>query len=166
MSTTTQQLTNKYGKLAAWVYHLDKPIGKSFGDVAYYQSRLEGVSGTILEGGVGNGRILIPLTQAGLKVEGFDASFDMLEFCRKECADRGIVTSLRQERFLTFSYTKLYEAIIIPAGSFQLITDFNEAIAVLKRCKDALMDKGRLIIDLSTLEQLSLTAPRVRQWPI
>ncbi len=52
-------MENVYGKLAAWVYHLDKPIGHSFGDLEYYRERLAGCTGAILEPATGNGRILI-----------------------------------------------------------------------------------------------------------
>lgn len=33
-----------YGDLASWVYHIDKPIGHSFGDIEDYLARLEGCS--------------------------------------------------------------------------------------------------------------------------
>ncbi|WP_244649064.1 hypothetical protein [Neoaquamicrobium sediminum] len=69
---------NRYGKLASWVYDLDKPVGRSFGDVEYYLQRLAGCDGPVLEPAVGNGRILVPLLEAGLAVEGFDASEEML----------------------------------------------------------------------------------------
>lgn len=51
-----------YGDLASWVYHIDKPIGHSFGDIEYYLARLEGCSGPILEAGVGNGRVDVTLS--------------------------------------------------------------------------------------------------------
>lgn len=49
-----------YGKLSSEVYHIDKYIGKSYGDVEYYDEKLKG---KILEPTVGNGRILIPLLE-------------------------------------------------------------------------------------------------------
>lgn len=30
-------MQNRYGKLASWVYNLDKPFGRSFGDQEYYR---------------------------------------------------------------------------------------------------------------------------------
>ncbi len=49
-----------YSKLSSEVYNLDKYIGRSFGDVEFYQARLEGCKGPILEPGVGTGRISSP----------------------------------------------------------------------------------------------------------
>jgi len=63
-----------YSKLSSEVYDLDKYIGRSFGGVEYYYDRLESCTGNILEPGVGNGRILIPLLEKGLAIDGFDVS--------------------------------------------------------------------------------------------
>ncbi len=50
-------MPNEYGKLASWIYHIDRPIGHSFGDLGYYRQRLDGCDAPILEPAVGNGRI-------------------------------------------------------------------------------------------------------------
>ncbi|WP_374846094.1 hypothetical protein [Brucella ciceri] len=63
-------MNNRYGTLASWVYNLDKPVGRSFGDVEYYQQRLRESDGPILEPAVGNGRVLVPLLEAGFSVGG------------------------------------------------------------------------------------------------
>jgi SAM-dependent methyltransferase len=66
-----------YGTLASEIYELDKPIGHSFGDTEYYTRLLGAVRGKILEPAAGTGRILIPLLEAGLDVEGLDTSPEM-----------------------------------------------------------------------------------------
>ncbi|MCC9044018.1 class I SAM-dependent methyltransferase [Myroides sp. M-43] len=160
------ELTNRYSTIASWVYHIDKPIGRSFGDVEYYLERLKNCNGTILEPATGNGRILIPLLERGLQVEGFDASLEMLSYCKQECETRKLKTVIKQEMFNNFSYSEPFEAIIIPAGSFQLITDTDEAIEVLKRFKLALKEGGRLIIDLSPISALAERPMLARQWNV
>ena len=52
------------------------------------------VKGKILEPAVGNGRILIPLLEKGLDVEGFDFSEDMLALLQKNCKERALHTKL------------------------------------------------------------------------
>ena len=74
---TITEMRNRYGSLCAEIYDLDKPPGSLF-DIAYYQGRLRDLEGPILEGGVGTGRMLVPLLEAGLTVEGFDHSPEML----------------------------------------------------------------------------------------
>jgi len=109
-----------YGTLATEVYDLDKPIGSSFGDVEYYRRKLAGITGRILEPATGTGRILIPLLQSGLDVEGLDTSPDMLAVCRQHCHDRGLDPVLRQADMTTFAQAGAYQAVIIPAGSYSM----------------------------------------------
>jgi hypothetical protein len=110
-----------YGKLASEAYDLDKPIGSSFGDVEYYRDQLAGIDGPVLEPAVGTGRILIPLLAAGLTVEGFDTSPQMLDLCRRNCQARGLDPVLHQADMTEFVQPHTFAAIIVPAGSIVLL---------------------------------------------
>jgi SAM-dependent methyltransferase len=85
---------SSYGMLATEVYDIDKPIGHSFGDVEFYLGRLRSCTGRVLEPAVGTGRMMIPLLEAGIKVEGVDNSPEMLAICRARCAERGLEPAL------------------------------------------------------------------------
>lgn len=159
-------MQNKYGKLASWIYHLDKPIGHSFGDLEFYRQRLTECGGPILEPAVGNGRILIPLLEMGLAVEGFDASQDMLQHCRQECLKRDLAATLTCQTFEQFRYDRRFAAIIMPAGSFQLITETASAVAVLKRFWEHLQPGGRLILDIDPIESVISEAMPARRWAV
>ncbi|MDQ0214014.1 SAM-dependent methyltransferase [Oikeobacillus pervagus] len=137
-----------YGKLSAEVYDLDKFIGKSFGDVEYYSERLKDIKGRILEPAVGNGRILIPLLEKGLNIEGFDLSLDMLNLCKKHCAERGLSPRLSQLNMSDFSLEQRYEAIIVPTGSFLLLHQREDSLNALRCFYEHLEMGGRLILDL------------------
>lgn len=156
--------TNRYASLAALVYHLDKAIGRSFGDLEYYAERLAGETGPILEPAVGNGRALIPLLAKGLDVSGFDTSPEMLALCRAECAARGLSPELALARFEDFVVAEPQVAIVIPAGSIQLVTDPAETERVLRRFFGALRPGGRLIFDLDSLAALADREPSARRW--
>lgn len=157
-------MQNRYATLAAWVYELDKPVGRSFGDVEFYLERLNGVSGPVLEPAVGNGRLFVPLLEAGLDVKGFDASDEMLAYCRTACESRSLPASLSRQTFEAFSYDERFEAILVPLGSIQLVTDYEAALGVLKRFHDHLAPGGRLILDLDAIDGF-LDAPHsVRTW--
>jgi len=140
---------NRYGSLSAWVYDLDKPIGHSFGDVEFLLGRLKGCAGPILEPAVGTGRVLIRLLEAGHDVEGFDGSDEMLEICRRNCRARGFSPPLSWMRFEDFQYDRKFAAIVMTAGTFMLIGEFETACAVLRRFHDHLLPGGRLILDIS-----------------
>src|SRR5262245_39754188 len=114
-------MSKLYQRLSAWAYDLDKPPGRSFGDIEFLTSRLADCRGPILEPAVGTGRVLIPLLEAGLTVEGFDASDEMLERCRTNCRARGLSPRLDKMQYESFQYDHTFAAIIIPAGSFELI---------------------------------------------
>jgi hypothetical protein len=156
---------NRYGSLASLAYQLDKPVGRSFGDVEFYLAALEGSSGTVLEPAVGNGRVMVPLLEAGVQLEGFDASPEMLALCAQNCAAHGLPAPVSQLRFEEFAGGGPYRAIIIPAGSLQLITDFGTALEVLARFRSSLDKGGRLIVDMGTPGAFFHTAARRRHWP-
>jgi len=142
-------IDNRYGSLSAWAYDLDKPIGHSFGDIEFLLGRLKGCKGPILEPAVGTGRVLIRLLEAGFDVEGFDASNEMLEICRRNCQARGFSPRLSQQRFESFQYDRKFTAIVMTCGTFMLIDEFATACAVLRRFYDHLEPGGRLILDIS-----------------
>jgi hypothetical protein len=69
---------SKYGELCTEVYDHTKKIGDSLGgDVEYYRDQLKHTKGRILEAMVGSGRVLIPLLESGLVIDGVDYSPEM-----------------------------------------------------------------------------------------
>ncbi|MEH2243187.1 hypothetical protein [Nostoc sp.] len=60
-----------YGPLCTEVYEITKPIDRDYPDVRYYIRHLSSIGGRILEAMVGTGRLLIPLLEAGINVEGY-----------------------------------------------------------------------------------------------
>jgi SAM-dependent methyltransferase len=152
-----------YGTLATEVYELDKPIGCSFGDVEYYGRQLAGISGPILEPATGTGRILIPLLEAGLEVEGLDSSPQMLAVCRQHCRDRGLDPVLREADMTTFVRPGAYQAVIIPAGSITLLDGRGAAFQALTAFRESLVPGGRLIVDVPASRLVTEPEP-MRYW--
>lgn len=157
---------NQYGNLASQVYQLDKPIGVSFGDIEYYRSRLASVAGAVLEPAVGNGRFLIPMLQAGIKIAGYDSSPQMLQLARAAVEQLALNTTLSQADFASFESDQLYAAIVIPAGSFQLVTEFDQACQLLTQFYQQLESGGRLMLDLDASQLIFNQQPSVRHWQL
>ncbi|WP_163579741.1 class I SAM-dependent methyltransferase [Gracilibacillus saliphilus] len=153
-----------YSKLSSEVYDLDKYVGLSFGDVEFYSDRLASCEGNILEPGVGTGRILIPLLEKGLNVDGFDVSAEMLEICRNNCEKRGFNPKLFKEKMEAFSLDTKYEAIIVPTGTFLLLHKREDSIQALKNFYDHLSNGGRLIIDTFLQTDLKIDEVSTRTW--
>lgn len=155
-----------YNKLSSEVYQLDKYIGLSFGDVEFYSERLAICKGDILEPGVGTGRILIPLLERGLNVEGFDASNDMLQICRENCERRGLNPTLFDGEMQSFSLAREFEAIIVPAGTFLLVHERADSLRALKNFYNHLSDGGKLIVDLFLPIDFRMGKVSTRTWEI
>jgi SAM-dependent methyltransferase len=152
-----------YGPLAAEVYELDKPVGRSFPALEYYARQLAGITGRILEPASGTGRVLIPLLEAGLAIEGLDSSPDMLAVCRQHGLDRGLNLVLREADMTTFVDPGAYQAIIIPAGSIMLLDGRDAVPQALAAFRESLTPGGRLILDVDAPCLVTQPAP-TRYW--
>jgi len=139
-----------YGPLCTKVYDITKPIGHSLGgDIEFYSNLLQDCSGRILEAMSGSGRMLIPLLEAGLKVDGVDYSEAMVQSCRSRCAQRALpMPELFVADLETMHLPFRYEAIIIPGGSLMLIQDRSSSIQIMQKLYDHLQPGGRLVFDL------------------
>lgn len=155
-----------YNKLSSEVYNIDKYIGLSFGDVEFYSDRLDSCKGEILEPGVGTGRILIPLLEKGLKIDGFDVSEEMLKICRNNCEKRGLHPKLFEGKMESFVLDKRYEAIIIPTGTFLLLHKREDSFNALKNFYNHLYNRGKLIIDIFLQTDLTVGNVSTRTWQI
>lgn len=153
-----------YSKLSSEVYDIDKYIGHSFGDVEFYRDRLVSCEGKILEPGVGTGRVLIPLLENGLKVEGFDISEEMLKICQNNCESRGLHTALSKNKMESFAFDTRYEAIIIPTGTFLLLHKRENSLKALKNFYRHLSNGGKLILDISLQTNLTVGKASTRTW--
>lgn len=111
-----------------------------------YVHHLQNVSGPILEAMSGSGRLLIELLRSGFDVEGVDNSQSMLESCKKRCATLTIQPIIYEQSLQSLSLPKKYAAILVAAGSFQLLKK-SEALSVLMLFKQHLKPNGFLLLD-------------------
>lgn len=138
----------EYGELSTIFYELTKPVGFSIeGDIEYYTKELEGISGLVLEAGVGTGRMLIPLIKRGVKIEGVDSSPEMLEQCSINLKKHEVEARLYEQDLMNLSLPNKYDAIIMPAGSFCLLPR-DRAKDILDIFYDHLYEDGKIVIDI------------------
>ncbi|MDC1141922.1 class I SAM-dependent methyltransferase [Planctomycetota bacterium] len=135
---------NSYGQLSTLFYDWDKPHAPEIA-LAWFASRL---NGRVLEPMCGSGRFMIPLLESGMKVDGVDTSIEMLDACRKriagheECAN--VYQQSLQELDLAF---REYESAFIPASSFCLISDREQALGALIRLHEHLTNDAAVLIE-------------------
>ena len=63
-------------------------------DVGFYVAESRKSGGTVVELGVGTGRIAIPIAEKGKRVIGVDSSREMLATCRRRAEDAGVADLL------------------------------------------------------------------------
>jgi SAM-dependent methyltransferase len=138
-----------YGKLCTEVYELTKPVSGNYRDVPYFIQHLSKINGRILEAMVGTGRLLIPLIDAGLNVEGIDTSPDMLNACKHNCAARNLNPILHEGSIENLDVSGKFSAIVVALGSFMLLGSRKAAISALQAFAKHLEPNGRIFIDLA-----------------
>lgn len=138
----------EYGELSTTLYELTKPVGRSInGDIEYYFDKLSAIKGRVLEAGVGTGRMLIPLVEKGLIVDGVDLSREMLTACQANIIQHKIESALYLQDLTDLDLPDPYEAIIMPTGSFCLLPK-SKIKATLTSFYNHLEENGQLIFDI------------------
>ena len=140
-----------YAKLCTEFYDLEQHPNHAQA-LAFYMAHAQQANGSILEPMCGTGRFLIPMLQAGLDAQGFDASLHMLDALRNKYARM----STQQARYGNSSCKILIvmrgnNLIFIPYGSFGLITDHADVVKSLSVMYRHLVPGGRCMIDIETV---------------
>lgn len=143
-----------YLKLCTEFYDLEQhPNGEQA--LEFYMDHARLTRGPILEPMCGTGRFLIPMLQAGFDVQGFDASFYMLDACRKKYARLSSKAAPVWQAFVQdFESSKRYALIFIPYGSWGLITDLRESKKGLEALYKHLLPGGTLLVEIETVESV------------
>lgn len=136
-----------YGRLSTLFYDIDKPHPPPDAlDFYLRYARIAG--GAILEPMCGSGRFLIPLIQHGFNLTGADASPDMLNACRAKAKQLGIEPALFQQYLHQLNLPERYQLVMIPAGSFCLITEMVIAREGLRKIFEHLTPCGIFIVEI------------------
>lgn len=147
-------LIDTYKSLCTEFYDLDKPQAPPSA-LEFVLKEISRSSPPILEPMCGSGRFLIPLLEHGFDIDGTDASHDMLNSCRKRCEAKGLSPNLYYQKIQELLLPRDYGLIIIPSGSFGLITENDEVAESLKRLFACLKPGGTLMLELLTSNQIS-----------
>src|SRR5262245_47403308 len=137
-----------YRGLAAECYDLwfgDEP----FWDQAFFHDRIRHNGGVALDIACGTGRLLVPFLRDGLAVEGVDASAEMLPLCHAKAVHVGVTPTLYQQLMQGLDLASRYRTMFIPACSFQILAERDEAFEALRRFHRHLELGGELLITLT-----------------
>ena len=121
-------------------------------DIGLWRALAADASGPLLELGCGTGRVLVPLARAGFEVTGIDLSPDMLERCRErvrsEPPEAGGRVALVEADMTSFDLGRRFALITCPFGGFQQLRTVEQQLACLERCREHLLPRGTLALDL------------------
>jgi SAM-dependent methyltransferase len=101
----------------------------------------------VLDVACGVGRVLLPLAQAGIEVDGVDISADMLSHCHKKAAQGGLHPNLYRQPMHAFDLPRKYKTIYI-CDSFGLAGSRQKDDETLQRCFAHLEDDGALLVNI------------------
>lgn len=139
-------MLSPYSHLCTEFYDLTKPEAEPR-ELAFYEPLLRKAQGPLLEAMCGSGRLLIPLLKKGIPLEGVDSSSHMLESCQKRCQTQGLHTPLYHQSLQNLHLPKKYGLIFIAIGSFQLLSNRQEALLALQTLRSALLPGGALVLE-------------------
>ncbi|WP_338984112.1 class I SAM-dependent methyltransferase [Spiroplasma endosymbiont of Othius punctulatus] len=141
-------MKNYYSSLSSTIYDFTKPPGTSSdGDIEFYKKLLLPLEGKILEAGVGNGRVSIPLIKYELVVDGIDISNEMLDIYKYNLDSNNLSGKIINMNLKDYISPNTYEAIIMPAGSICMIENIEDLKLILKNFYESLIVGGKVIID-------------------
>ena len=122
-------------------------------DTLFFREMIVRYGQPALELGCGTGRLLLGYLADGLDIDSVDNSPEMLAVCREKAASLGLQPGLFQQTMEALALPRRYRTIIVPAGSFQLVTDPALARQALQRMVEHLQPGGVLALRFMLLWQ-------------
>lgn len=120
-------------------------------DIEHYVALAKARGGPVLELGVGNGRIALPLARANIEVHGIDRSQDMLrDLQRKVDAEPVHVQArirTRQGDFRHLKGPRSYRTVFLPFNAIHHCTHHSDVLALLASVDSVLLPDGRFYLD-------------------
>ena len=119
-------------------------------DVAFYVAEARKAGGTIVELGVGTGRIAVPVASAGVPVIGVDSSEGMLEVCRRRAEAAGVarLLDLRQGDLRDPPVTERVRLVTSPFRALLHAENDADRRAALAAAHRLLVPGGRFVFDV------------------
>jgi SAM-dependent methyltransferase len=132
---TPFKLAVRAGDLQFWVvsqpyFSLEAELHDAFweaedeaSEVQLMADFLKNFPGLALEIGAGSGRLMFPLVQMGLTVEGLELSRDMIELGKKRAASLGIQPVMHLGNMETWQDGRQFAAVLAPTSTLMLAAD-------------------------------------------
>ena len=119
-------------------------------DISFYVDEALAAEGTVVELGVGTGRIAIPVAMAGVEVIGVDSSRGMLDVCAQRAREAGVaeLLDLRLGDLRRPPVDERVRLVTCPFRAYLHLRDDAERIEALRAARELLVADGRLVFDV------------------
>lgn len=117
------------------------------GDLPCFRTLAREARGPVLDLPCGTGRVLLPLLQEGIDIEGVDLSTAMLDCLRQKAEALGLRPRVHQASFTDFRLDRQFALIVCPYNSFAHNLTTDDQIESLRRFREHLLPGGLLVID-------------------
>lgn len=132
-----------YGLMAEhWGEHL-----QDASELSYFKKEIARFGQPVLDLACGAGRLLVPLLESKIEIDGCDVSRDMLDQCRRRAVEKGFNPNLYEQPMHALNLQARYKTIYI-CDSFDLAGNRENGLATLQRCYEHLQDDGALLLNI------------------
>ncbi|SDS42523.1 class I SAM-dependent methyltransferase [Corynebacterium timonense] len=134
-----------YGEALADIYDLMYPDTPDAHDAGKFLADLAGHGGSVLELGVGTGRIAVHTASHGVRVHGVDASQSMLDKLHKNNPNTTVTTEKLD--FITQSTGRKFDVVAVPLSTFFAASTPTAQLNVMKLMKEQLSAGGTIVLE-------------------
>jgi SAM-dependent methyltransferase len=133
-------------------------------DIGFYVDEALAAGGTVVELGVGTGRIAIPTAGAGVSVIGVDSSQGMLDVCADQARKAGVadLLDLRLGDLRRPPVDERVNLVTCPFRAYLHLTSDGDRLEALRAARTLLRPGGRLIFDVFKPSQEDVDATHAR----
>jgi ubiquinone/menaquinone biosynthesis C-methylase UbiE len=135
----------EYKGLMAQAWDVLRGDTSNWSDRFFFLDAIKRYGQPVLDVGCGTGRLLLDFLAQGIDADGVDNSPDMLSLCRQRAAKLGLQPTLYEQYMETLDLPRLYQTILVPSSSLQLIIDPGMVDQSMQRLKAHLLPGGVLI---------------------
>jgi SAM-dependent methyltransferase len=137
-------------------------------DVQFYVSLATRARGPVLEYGVGNGRIALPIARHGVAITGIDHSPEMLADLRARLRDEPREVqkrlTLRRGDMRSVRLGKKFPLVLCPFNTALHLYTRDDVERFLARVREHLAPRGEFVVDLSVPQLADLTRDPARAY--